>query len=200
MRPNAGRTCPGLSRSRTFNRGKAGRHLLADNKHGEQQEYSSKAHGCYERPCASSWVLTTQRNGMKGNNMAKATTKPAAPAIRTEGLHLVKLENYSIWDDVMLIPAELLSQFAMLMSKVVVAKKADTGNGTCALIPRGGTTFSTRSFSPDSNMLVSDAETAARFEAFHIATTNLMGSDKPPYGQLAVTMEEFLAQDTTITE
>lgn len=132
--------------------------------------------------------------------MAKATTKPAAPAIRTEGLHLVKLENYSNWDDVMLIPAELLSQFAMLMSKAIVAKRAGTGNGTYALIPRGGTTFSTHSFSPDSNMLVSDAETAARFEAFHIATTNLMGSDKPPYGQLAVTMEEFLAQDTTITE
>lgn len=132
--------------------------------------------------------------------MAKATTKPAAPAIRTEGLHLVRLENYSNWDDVMLIPAELLSQFAMLMSKVIVAKKAGMGNGAHALIPRGGTTFSTRSFSPDSNMLVSDDETAARFEAFHIATTNLMGSDKPPYGQLAVTMEEFLAQDTTITE
>lgn len=132
--------------------------------------------------------------------MAKATTKPAAPAIRTEGLHLVKLENYSKWDDVMLIPAELLSQFAMLISKVIAAKKADTGNGTYALIPRGGTTFSTQSFSPDSTMLVSDAEAAARFESFHIATANLMGSDKPPYGQFAVTMEEFLAQDTPITE
>lgn len=132
--------------------------------------------------------------------MAKATTKPAAPAIRTEGLPLVKLENYSKWDDVMLIPAELLSHFAMLLSKAIVAKKASTGNGTHALIPRGGTTFSTHSFDPDSLLLVSDAETAARFEAFHTATANLMGSDKPPYGQLAVTMEEFLAQDTTITE
>jgi hypothetical protein len=132
--------------------------------------------------------------------MAKAATKPAAPAIRTEGLHLVTLSNYSHWDDVMLIPAELLSQFAMLMSKVVVAKKASTGNGTYALLPRGGTTFSTTSFDPDSNMLMSDAETAARFEAFHTATNNLMGADKPPYGQFAVTMEEFLAQDATITE
>lgn len=132
--------------------------------------------------------------------MAKAATKPAAPAIRTEGLHLVKLENYSNWDDVMLLPAELLSQFAMLMSKVIVAKKTSTGLGTHALIPRGGTTFSTQSFAPDRNMLMSDAETAARFEAFHVATSSLMGSDNPPYGQFAVTMEEFLAQDTTITE
>jgi len=137
---------------------------------------------------------------MKGNNMAKATPNPAAPAIRTEGLHLVTLNNYSHWDDVMLLPAELLSQFAMLMSKTIVAKKASTGNGTYALITRGGTTFSSHSFDPASIMLMPDAETAARFEVFHIATTNLMGSDKPPYGQLAVTMEEFLAQDTTITE
>ncbi len=132
--------------------------------------------------------------------MAKATTKPAAPALRTEGLHLVKLENYSSWDDVMLLPAELLSQFAMLMSKAIVARKAGTGNGAYALIPKGGTTFSTQSFTQDSFLFMPDAETAARFEAFHTATANLMGSDKPPYGQLAVTMEEFLAQDTTITE
>ena len=132
--------------------------------------------------------------------MAKATTKPAAPAIRPEGLHIITLENYSRWDDVMLLPAEMLSQFAMLMSKAIVAKKEGTGNGTYALLPRGGTTFSTRSFSPDSTILVSDAETAARFESFHTATANLMGADKPPYGQFAVTMEDFLAQDTTITE
>lgn len=132
--------------------------------------------------------------------MAKAATKPAAPALRTEGLHIITLENYSRWDDVMLLPAEMLSQFAMLMSKVIVVKKADTGNGTYALIPKGGTTFSTHSFDPDRNMLMPDAEAAARFEAFHTATANLMGSDKPPYGQFAVTMEEFLTQDTTITE
>jgi len=132
--------------------------------------------------------------------MAKATTKPAAPAIRTEGLHLVTLENYSHWDDVMLIPAEMLSQFAMLMSKIVVAKRASTGNGTYALITRGGSTFSSRSFDSDSIMFLPDAETATRFEAFHTATANLMGGSKPPYGQFAVTMEEFLAQDTTITE
>lgn len=132
--------------------------------------------------------------------MAKAATKPAAPALRTEGLHLVRLENYSNWDEVMLIPAELLSQFAMLMSKAIVAKKAVTGNGTYALIPRGGTTFSSQSFDPGSTTFLPDAKTATRFEAFHTATANLMGGDKPPYGQFAVTMEEFLAQDTTITE
>lgn len=132
--------------------------------------------------------------------MAKAATKPAAPAIRTEGLHLVTLSNYSHWGDVMLIPAEMLSQFAMLMSKVVVAKQAGTGNGTHALIPRGGATFSTQSFAPDSTVFLSDDETAARFEAFHTATNDLMGADKPPYGQFAVTVEEFLAQDATITE
>lgn len=132
--------------------------------------------------------------------MSKATPKPAAPAIRTEGMHLVTMTNYSHWDDVMLLPAELLSQFAMLMSKVVVAKRASTGNGTYALIPKGSTAFSTASFDPGSTMALSDAETAARFEVFHNVTTNLMGTDKPPYGQFAVTMEEFLAQDTTITE
>jgi len=132
--------------------------------------------------------------------MTKATTKPAAPAIRTEGLHLVNLTNYSHWDDIMLIPAEMLSQFAMLMSKIVVAKKASTGNGTYALITRGGTTFSTQSFSPENLLFMPDAETAARFETFHTATNNLMGIDKPPYGQFAVTMEDFLAQDAPITE
>lgn len=120
--------------------------------------------------------------------MAKPSNNQATPA----GMHLIQLQNIS-WGSKLLIPSNLLSQFAELMAKIEVVEEEYLQGGAYTIAIVGEPDYGISTVTGKHVFCASKKEADA-FRSYHNATFEMLHNDDRPSNWPCVSIEEFRSQ------